>query len=269
MVFGFIKRGYYKEFSATFRHVIIVDLIALLYSFNLSETDGTIRKVLYIMTPVYLFATYCVRVVWKHVLKRIIAKSGHRSLLLVTTSDIVFDVIDSIKNNNYAGFNIIGVAVIDCDMVGHCVDGIEVVANKDTLSEYVCRGWVDEVFVNVPSKFDFPQKMVNDLVVTGVTVHLNLEELYDTFGGKRLIEKVGNYTVLTTSINYATVGQMFLKRALDICGGIVGTVLTGIIFLFLAPAIYIKSPGPIFFSQERVGKNGKKFKIYKFRSMYL
>ena len=62
---------------------------------------------------------------------------------------------------------------------------------------------------------------------------------------------------------------MFLKRALDICGGIVGTVLTGIIFLFLAPAIYIKSPGPIFFSQERVGKNGKKFKIYKFRSMYL
>lgn len=264
-----LKRGYYKEFSATFRHVIIVDLIALLYSFNLSETDGTIRKVLYIMTPVYLFATYCVRVVWKHVLKRIIAKSGHRSLLLVTTSDIVFDVIDSIKNNNYAGFNIIGVAVIDCDMVGHCVDGIEVVANKDTLSEYVCRGWVDEVFVNVPSKFDFPQKMVNDLVVTGVTVHLNLEELYDTFGGKRLIEKVGNYTVLTTSINYATVGQMFLKRALDICGGIVGTVLTGIIFLFLAPAIYIKSPGPIFFSQERVGKNGKKFKIYKFRSMYL
>ena len=61
----------------------------------------------------------------------------------------------------------------------------------------------------------------------------------------------------------------FLKRALDIAGGLVGCLITGILFLFLAPAIYIKSPGPIFFSQVRVGKNGRKFRIYKFRSMYM
>ena len=42
-----------------------------------------------------------------------------------------------------------------------------------------------------------------------------------------------------------------------------------IITIFIGPIIYLKSPGPIFFSQERVGKNGKKFKMYKFRSMYL
>lgn len=48
-----------------------------------------------------------------------------------------------------------------------------------------------------------------------------------------------------------------------------GCVLTLILCIFVGPAIYIASPGPIFFSQERVGKNGKKFKMYKFRSMYL
>ena len=46
-------------------------------------------------------------------------------------------------------------------------------------------------------------------------------------------------------------------------------LLTGIIFIFVAPIIYIKSPEPIFFKQVRIGKNGKKFNIYKFRSMYM
>ena len=71
------------------------------------------------------------------------------------------------------------------------------------------------------------------------------------------------------TLNYASGRDLFLKRLIDICGGIVGCIITGILFVILAPLIYIQSPGPIFFSQERVGKNGKRFKIYKFRSMYL
>lgn len=63
--------------------------------------------------------------------------------------------------------------------------------------------------------------------------------------------------------------QLLFKRVMDIAGGLVGCLLTVIIFIFVAPIIYISSPGPIFFSQERIGKNGKKFKIYKFRSMYM
>jgi exopolysaccharide biosynthesis polyprenyl glycosylphosphotransferase len=58
------------------------------------------------------------------------------------------------------------------------------------------------------------------------------------------------------------------KRTMDILGAIVGLMLTSIIFLVVAIAIKIENPkGTVFFSQTRVGKNGKEFKMYKFRSM--
>ena len=56
---------------------------------------------------------------------------------------------------------------------------------------------------------------------------------------------------------------------MDIVGGLVGCLFTLIIMIFVGPMIYIASPGPIFFSQERIGRNGRKFKMYKFRSMYM
>ncbi len=264
-----LKREYYREMAATVRHVIIVELAALLYSFNLHSNADSLRTVLYIMAPVYLILTCVVRLLWKALLTRKKSKSGHRSLLIVTTSDIAEKVVSDIKNNNYAGFSIIGVSVVDKNLIGERIADVPVVADIESLSEYVCREWIDEVFIKASSCFELTKELIDSIIITGVTVHLNIDELFQTIGGKRFIEKVGNFNVLTTSINYATAGQAFLKRLLDICGGLVGTILTGIIFIFIAPIIYLKSPGPIFFSQIRIGKNGKKFKIYKFRSMVM
>ena len=166
-------------------------------------------------------------------------------------------------------FSIAGLVIIDEDMTGENICGIPVIAGEKTAANYVCREWIDEVFVNISPEYPYPQKLIDQFMETGVTVHLNLARISESLGSKQLVEKVGNYTVLTTSMNYATTKQVFMKRVMDICGGLVGCIFTGIIVLFVGPAIYISSPGPIFFSQERVGKNGKKFKMYKFRSMYM
>ena len=70
-------------------------------------------------------------------------------------------------------------------------------------------------------------------------------------------------------MNYASTTQLLAKRCMDIIGGLVGCIITLIVTIFVGPAIYIASPGPIFFAQERIGRNGRKFKMYKFRSMYM
>ena len=56
---------------------------------------------------------------------------------------------------------------------------------------------------------------------------------------------------------------------MDILGALAGLLLTGIAYLIFAPVIRRQSPGPVFFSQERVGRNGRIFHIYKFRTMYM
>lgn len=56
---------------------------------------------------------------------------------------------------------------------------------------------------------------------------------------------------------------------MDICGGLVGSFITLLLCLIIGPIMYKKSPGPIFYKQERIGQNGRRFYMYKFRSMVL
>ena len=61
---------------------------------------------------------------------------------------------------------------------------------------------------------------------------------------------------------------LILKRGIDIMGSLVGLCITAAIFPFIAIAIKLDSPGPVLFSQTRIGLNGRKIKVFKFRSMY-
>jgi lipopolysaccharide/colanic/teichoic acid biosynthesis glycosyltransferase len=127
---------------------------------------------------------------------------------------------------------------------------------------------VDEVFLELQPNSYYLDSIVHQLSSMGITIHIKLAEKIEIDGQRQFVEKMGKYTVLTTSINSATTMQFILKRLIDIVGGAIGCVLTGILFIFIAPVIYYESPGPVIFSQTRIGRNGKKFKLYKFRSMY-
>ena len=79
----------------------------------------------------------------------------------------------------------------------------------------------------------------------------------------------GENKTMNNRIKLMSKRASFIKRFFDIFAGVAGVAATGIIFIFVAPIIYIKSPGPIFFTQPRIGQNGRVFKMYKFRSMYM
>lgn len=266
---GVLKRGYYLEFNAVLKQTIIAELGTGLYLFSIDNGHNFSRIVLYLMGIIYTGLTYLTRILWKKHLKSKMAEEGEHSLYIVTNENSAEDVIRNVRENNYNLYDINGLVIIDKDMTGSWISGIPVVAELKDASAYICQKWVDEVFINVDEDYPFPQELMDELLEMGMVVHRNLAKIKSMQGQRQMIETVGGYTVLTTSMNFATDRQAFAKRTLDIVGGLVGCILTGIIYIFIGPAIYISSPGPIFFSQVRIGQNGKPFKMYKFRSMYM
>lgn len=264
-----LKRGHYKEFVTTLKNAVAVGALAIAYLFIIQEGQSFSRMILITTIVIYLILTYAIREIWKNSLHKKMENGGDKKLLIITSKAVAKNVVHSMQENNYARYSLAGVVVIDEDCTGEKICGVPVVAGESDVPMYVCQEWIDEVLIVISENLPYPDGLIDKLTETGVTVHLNLAKITNQTGKRQFVEKVGSYTVLTTSLNYASFGQLFLKRLMDICGGLVGCIFTGIITIFVGPAIYLASPGPIFFSQERVGKNGKKFKMYKFRSMYM
>lgn len=268
-----LRRGYYQEFTASLKHVTYIIGLLLVYLFLTQSSNEYSRIAFLVMWGIQIILTYLFRIMRKSVIKKeSTVGTGRRSLILLTTSERAQDVIEVLRENNYESLKLTGVGILDKDLCGRMIAGIPVVANADNILEWIRKNWVDEVFINMSVEMQdavISQKLVNSCMEMGITVHRKLaRNVIDS--RNQSIEQLAGYTVLSSSaVNMVTTRQLFFKRILDICGGIVGCLLTGIAAIFVAPCIYLKSPGPIFFAQNRVGKNGKIFKIYKFRSMYM
>lgn len=264
-----MQRGRYREFVSTAGNVLAVGFLGIAYLFVIHEGSSYSRVTFALTLVLYFVLSYFTRLIWKQILKSGKWDANCRSLMIITTAAEAAGVVETVLANNYGKFVISGLVIVDQDMTGKKIAGVDVVANEADAPMYVCQQWIDEVLLVIPDTDPYPQELISNLEKTGVTIHLRLSRITEAEGRRRLVEKVGSYTVLTTSLNYASAKQLLFKRCMDIAGGLVGCLLTCIIFVFIAPVIYISSPGPIFFSQERIGKNGRKFKIYKFRSMYM
>lgn len=147
---------------------------------------------------------------------------------------------------------------------------ISILGGKNELIEYATHHWVDEVYLFFPGQRHLYQEMESTCDTMGLICHRVLMELKtsDSNDITPMIQKIGNCVVATYKTREVPEAQWVMKRILDIIGGIVGCLITLILVVLIGPMIYLADPGPIFYGSKRVGKNGKIFTMYKFRSMY-
>ena len=189
---------------------------------------------------------------------------------MITTSDRADRIVDKYSSIDNWANRLYGIAVIDKDMKGDNINGVPVVANVHDMMTYMKNEIVDEVYISIrQDKAEELSAVVMQLEDMGIIVHIKLETLdaYKDYDMK--LEKMGKTPVVTFANRFYDYRKLAIKRIIDIIGSIVGLVIMFIAMIFVAPAIKIESPGPVFFKQKRVGRNGRYFYIYKFRSMYM
>lgn len=131
---------------------------------------------------------------------------------------------------------------------------------------------VDEVYIVYPRSVVYHEQidaLLNGLEQLGMPVRiaLNFDEFQYDYGQHSC--RMGTKSGILLAPQNLDPDQIILKRVIDLAGAVVGLLLLGLIFPFVAVAIKRDSPGPLFFAQRRVGKGGREFRIYKFRSMYM
>ncbi|MBP5608545.1 MAG: sugar transferase [Lachnospiraceae bacterium] len=300
-----LTRGFFKEFAQSVKQALLVLAGMSIFMFSSQTGDIYSRVMVYLTAILHVAIGYIFRLMWKPLVFAL-GKGYKRkkSMILVTDEAHVKEVVE--RHSEAERFVYSGLVLTDRNATGEEICGIRVVADLKNAAVYICREWVDEVFV-YPSQLteidikrtelsenvegfidDSLQSFVKKDYRKGITEEIQGSDLglfieqcrqmsvplhiclpMSNIGGKSFIEKVGGYRVITTTDNYASPIQLAVKRLMDIVGALIGSFITLFIILIIGPRIKKESPGPILFKQVRIGRNGKRFTCYKLRSMYM
>lgn len=267
---NFFYRGWLLELYYTVRYtlILVVGLVVVLY---LTQQSYDFSRLIYgIFLVLNIMITYLVHMAFKKAMWKYYRKSGSSTKMLVVTLDIMADeVIDNLIQGKEWYYDITAAAVYDTDRVGSSIQNVPVVAKKECLYEVVVQMLVDEVFICLPG---VPTLEIRDMIQRfeemGLVCHYNVD-IFSRSNPNTFVQKMAGYSVISFALKTMDSRRMLVKRMIDILGAIIGLIITGVMTPFVALAIKLDSPGPVFFSQTRVGKNGRRFQIWKFRSMYI
>lgn len=267
---GIIHRNAWAELGAVIQHVTIVEGVFIVYEFIMKETDSLSRYVILVSWGLSVVLCYTVRLLLKAFVRNNLSSEKHQAkMLLLTRRTQAVNTMNKLMAKPFQEYRITAIALPAADTEGGPIaENMDMLYGEEQLWDYLRVNIVDEVYIDTFNNKEELKDLLDKLLAMGITVHIGMSFLPEELPNK-FVEKMGKAHAITTSIKTAPTWKIATKRALDIVGALVGLVITGIAFVFVAPAIKIASPGPIFFKQERIGRNGRPFYIYKFRSMYL
>lgn len=261
---NFFKRGYLAEFIITAKYIIFFALAISISNFFLEDRFSISRRGMVYFLTIHSILLYlmnlCIKRYWKRLFPNL---KGRKKVFLITATSRVEKVTDRLLEASEILWELEAVSVLDQPNFRH--ERLKVIPAENIL-DYTTHEVVDEVFINLPSEEYNIEDYISLFETMGIDVTVNLNAFNDNLGSDKKIREMAGLNVVTFSTKFYKTSHVAAKRIIDIFGSIVGLIICGLVSIVLVPMIS-QDGGPAIFSQTRIGKNGRHFTFYKFRSM--
>ena len=189
-------------------------------------------------------------------------------ILIVGSGNLAVELAREVLNRPDAGYRIVGFVGTDAELLGKSLINPRVIGMTDQLEEIVKRDGIDRIVVAMGERRgQFPTNRLLQLSLTG---QVNIEEgasFYERLTGRVSLNMIRpSWLIFTGRGRQAKLAEVS-RTVVHWMVAFIGAILSLPLVLITAILIKLESRGPVFYKQERVGKNGRPFTLMKFRSM--
>jgi exopolysaccharide biosynthesis polyprenyl glycosylphosphotransferase len=237
-------------------------LCGALYLFN----GVAISRIVVALVVLFSVGLLCVRrALWRRMAyKRFREGMETRNVLIVGAGRVGYALRNHLESLNHLGFRFKGfVALTEREAESGDAEVIGDVRNCLSLARSL---FVDEIFFSVPADKKLVIGMVEEARTAGIDVRV-VPDMYDGLAWNAPVEYIGQFPTIPLHRRDFPMGAFLLKRALDIVLASFALLVTSPVMLAIAVAVRMDSKGPIFYGAERIGRKGRTFCCYKFRTM--
>lgn len=225
-------------------------------------------KLLFALFTIQFFLVLIPRfLIVSYIVKQIHARKAGFKTLIIGGSDKAVAIYDEIQELP-KGIGLDFVGFININGIDKLLeDRIEYLGHIDQVETILQEFQIEEVIIALESKeHDRIKTIISRLAAREVRIRI-LPDMYDILSGTVEMNNIFGALLLDVNSEVMPVWQRSVKRAIDIVASLVSLLVFTPMFIVLAVLVKTSSSGPVFFLQERIGKNGRPFQIIKFRTM--
>jgi len=191
-----------------------------------------------------------------------------RNVLIVGTGPEAQALRHHLDSIRHLGYTFKGFIDLPGSRPGAPLPPGEIVGTLDSLFQNARKQFIDEIFFTTPCERHIVQEVLEQSRVHGVDLRV-VPEIYDAVAWDSPVEYIGQFPTMPLHRGAVPELELFFKRVFDTVFSVLAVILISPLLLALAIAIKLDSPGPVFYTSERIGKKGVVFRCIKFRTMVM